>query len=444
MTVHAGLRDNEGGAGGESVSPIATFILAGGQGNRLYPLTRAQAKPAVSFGASGCLLDLTLLNCYRSGIARVTVAAQYHVATLIDRVRTGWAPVEDRGGMAIFFRLPRSAAGPFRGTADAVWRTLDAVPGGADGDVLILSGDHVYAMDYRPFLSFHRERDADLTIAASLVDARESRRFGILAADPEGRVTSFWEKPDYRVVRPLVGLRLRPAAPQAQATGALVRASMGVYVFRASVLRRVLAAWPGENRGFDFGKDIIPALVGSHRTFAYDFVDARGSPCYWRDVGTVSAYYEAQMDLVRRRPPFRMVVPDDFPGSRLTEFAWHAGARAAIAGESDVEGRVTASLVAPGALIARGAVVDRSVLLEGAVVEAGALVREAVLGPHARVKRGAVVCGGPPCSLDQFPPNVPGAGPMGRIFRTLQGIAVVPGEEIIAPEPTLCRAASVF
>jgi glucose-1-phosphate adenylyltransferase len=425
MAVHADCQAREARL---TLSSLATFILAGGLGNRLYPLTQRQAKPAVSFGGSGCLLDLTLLNCYRSGLGRVYILAQYQVASLIERVRTGWAAVEDRGAMAVFFRLPRSLGTPFRGTADAVWHNLDVAPASDDADVLILAGDHVYAMDYGEFLAYHRGRGADLTIGASLVPASEVRRFGVLDAASDGRVTAFWEKPDSRLVRPVRMPRVRPSPSGGRAPFEWVRASMGIYAFRASVLHDVLAAGPGSNRGFDFGKDIIPAMVGSRRVFAFDFVDARSRPRYWRDVGTVSAYYDAQMDMVCARPPFRVEVPAGFPRSRLTECRWDPARRCLIATASEASGELRSSVVAPDAIIEGGAVVERSVVLENAVIEAGATLRGAVVGPFARVKKGAFVGG------------AARACAVGRVYRTLGGIAIVPAEETVAPERPTARA----
>lgn len=358
---------------------IVTFILAGGQGNRLHPLTLNQAKPAVSYGGSLCLLDLTLLNCYRSGLKEIHVLAQYRVESLLERLRTGWGPLEDWGAMTVFARTPRSPSSLYRGTGDAVWQNIDLVPRrDEDGDVLILSGDHVYDMDYRQFLDHHHRVGADLTIGATPVPEHEAYRFGILERAVGGRVVSFKEKPKRTD-------DIRSGIMLADGGMPFLWASMGIYAFRASVLREALARGPALDRGFDFGRDIIPPLLESKKVHAYDFVDQRGSPSYWRDVGAVMAYYEAQMDLVAEDPAFRIEIPSTFPSSRLREHTLLKDRRSLVSNRSSVRGEIYQSVIAPGAVVERGAHVVRSVVLEGAVVERGVMIDGVVVGQYARL-----------------------------------------------------------
>jgi glucose-1-phosphate adenylyltransferase len=402
---------------------LVTFVLAGGHGTRLYPLTLRQAKPALSFGGTASLLDVTLLNCYRCGVPRVYLLLQYHAESIVSRVRSGWSSVEARGGMAVFCRASTGPSARYRGTADAVWRNLDLVPEAGGGDVLVLSGDHVYDMDYRRFLRVHRESGADMTIGSTLVPLREAPRFGVLACSRDGRVVAFWEKPARRDTLPVREVQADPlAAPEQRHKW--VSASMGVYAFRAGVLRRVLEDGPGADRAFDFGRDIIPALVEQGRVYAYDFVDRLGQPCYWRDVGTVRAYHDAQMELVASEPAFRLRAAPAFADTRLGEPVSGEDVQSMIAASSEVRGDVFMCLVSPGSVIRRGARVRRSVVLEGAVVEAGAVVEDAVLGQYARVAEGAAVGRG---TGEEFRYQV------GRVYRTLQEIAVVPAFELVAP-----------
>jgi len=400
---------------------VVTFVLAGGHGNRLYPLTRGQAKPAISFGGSLCLLDLTLLNCLRSGVEEAILLVQYQTATLVERVRSGWSAVEDRGRFTVYFRPPLPTSSPYRGTADAVWRNLDCLSGAGDSDVLILAGDHVYDMDYRELVDYHRASAADLTIGVSPVPVEEARRFGVLACSRGGRVTAFREKPQRNLFAG--GSELGPEFAL-RGRAEWVRASMGIYVFRADVLRQVLREGPGADNGTDFGREVIPAMIDRFRVFAFEFLDERGRPAYWRDVGTVKAYYDAQMDLLETPPSFRPRIPAALPPSRLTDVVWDPRTRVLASASSVLTGEVRSSVVSRGAAVEEGARVENAVLLEGSVVERDAKVVQAVVGQGARVLRGTTVAG------EYWSSPQPAVG---RIYRTFTGIAVVPAGEVVAP-----------
>jgi len=365
------------------MEPAVTFVMAGGEGTRLQPLTVDQAKPAVGFGPGACLLDLTLLNCLRSGIAKVEVLAQYRADSVAERILTGWRPLEKRGAITIFLRVPEGPQGIYLGTADAVRKNLHLVPRNSKAPVLVLAGDHVYDMDYRELLRYHEACGGHVTVGATPVPLVEAHRFGVLITDSSGRVVCFREKP--KSLSDLVALRDRRAGV------ATVKASMGIYVFRADVLRKTLSEDPDSL--IDFGRDVLPRLVTHARVFAYPFADRSGCGLYWRDVGTVQAYYQAQMDLVGPRPRFEIRVPFKITGSRLGAWRRDSSTGSLVALSSRVEGKIFESVVAPGAVVEKGATVERAVLLEGAVVEAGAYVEGVVLGRGARIGAETVVSG---------------------------------------------------
>jgi glucose-1-phosphate adenylyltransferase len=314
-------------------------VLAGGRGERLLPLTRDRAKPAVPFGGTHRIIDFTLGNCVRSGVSEIHVLTQYESASIERHVRRVWRR-RDRAMPRIGIRaadLGHAARG-YRGTADAVLQNLDVVERLPWRFVLMLGGDHVYRMNYEELLASHALSGAELTIAATEVALGEARRMGILEVDERWRVGAFEEKPSDP--RPLPG---RPDA---------ALASMGVYVFSREALLRELRAGNTRASGYDFGKDVIPAMVcHGARVHAFPFRDASGRPRYWRDIGTLDSYYAASMDLV--------------------------------------ETRGAANFVAPLRTAKRGACVERSIIGSGTVVESGAVVEEAVLFDSVRVGRGA-------------------------------------------------------
>jgi len=390
----------------ENVQP---FVLAGGKGTRLYPLTREKAKPALPFGGAFRLIDFTLSNCRHSGLRSVDVLVQHQAASIAEHVSRKWTGAGT--GLRAELLGPDPFGFPYRGTADAVWQNFDRIRESRTEDVLILSGDHVYAMDYRPFVAFHRALRADLTIAATPVPLAEVSRFGVLDVDSNERVRRFWEKP------------LDFASLPADADGRIL-ASMGVYVFSTAALEAVLEAGPGEGDRFDFGRDIIPEILESFRVCAYPFIrGAGGRAAYWRDVGTLDAYYASHMELLRDDPGFLWA--RDWPflcGGR------NHGARVVrgnlFCGRSRIEGDVAGSVIAEGVVVERGARVESSILLRGAHVRAGAQVRLAIIDEGALVDVGVAIGGG----VRRW--WVEGAG---RVCTTPEGVAVVfAGENVRA------------
>ncbi len=345
----------------------SAFILAGGEGERLYPLTVSRPKPAVSFGGLFRIIDFTLSNCLYSGLSRVSLLTQYRHDELHRYVREGWSELwnngQDRSSLVC---LPPASGKRYRGTADAVFRNIELLEAESAEFVLILSGDHIYQMDYRELVRHHAENNADLTIATVEHPLKEASDFGVVEVDGGLKVTGFAEKP----ARPLP-LPSRPSM-------ALV--SMGVYAFKRKILLEVLRDECDTGRGYDFGRDIIPLLIRSGRTYAYDFRDEiHDSPRYWRDIGTVDAYYQANMDLVRPDAPFDPYANDGWPseptrhpdGSALEEMRPRAHSRRGW--------KVSTSVVSPGVHIDEDAMVEDSVLMPGVRIGKGARLRRTIV-----------------------------------------------------------------
>ncbi len=338
-------------------------ILAGGEGSRLSILTSKRTKPAVPFAGKYRIIDFALSNCVNSGLFDVMVVAQYRPHSLIEHIGSGapWDLNRDwTGGVRIYtpYRA-RNEAGWYVGTADAVQQNFRFVKAGQPDQVLVLSGDHIYKMNYDKLLSFHRANGADLTMAVIHVPEEEASRFGIVGIESDFRVNSFVEKP--------------PNPPSNLA-------NMGIYVFNLSVLDKVLLedhALPDSSH--DFGKDILPRMVEQgYRIFAFPFRD------YWRDVGTVQSYWEAHMDLLEVPPPLNLYDRSWIVHTRTEE-------RPPMRIASGAE--VRDSMISDGCIIERGAIVEHSVLSPGVVVREGAIIRDSVvltdthIGPEVRLTR---------------------------------------------------------
>ena len=398
---------------------IVACILAGGAGTRLLPLTVHRAKPAVRFGGSYRLIDLTLSNCVNSAVRTILVLSQYKAGSLEGHLRQGWSFLSQARDADVRSIPPPPHVGPmgYRGTADAVYQNLALLKRIAPAQVLILGGDHVYQMDYRHLLQCHQARGADVTVATVPVPRHQASQFGIVTADPRGEVTSFLEKP--REVS-----ALPTQAP-------LVPASMGIYVFRFAVLREVLGEDAQQRSTHDFGRDILPSLLGRYRVAALPFVEGSDKvPAYWRDVGTIDAYWEAHMDLVGPRPRFPLS-PPHWP---LRATPAHAASPTVVApGDRDAgQGRgVTHSIIAPGCRL-EGGRVERAILSPGVWIEAEAQVQESILcdgvhiGRGAQVRRAILDCGTvvPPGARIGFDPAADGA----QYTVSDGGITVVGGE----------------
>lgn len=370
---------------------VLAVVMAGGRGTRLGALTRGCAKPAVPFGGEYRIIDYTMSNCFNSGVQRMAVLTQYEARDLIAHLQRAWAFRALYPGefVSIWPAQQDSSDDWYQGTADAVRQNLQAIMDSGAEHVLILAGDHVYSMDYRELVQRHVNAGADVTVACTEVPLAEARRCGVVEADEAGRVHGFTEKPD----RP-VPIRGRPDEAYV---------SMGIYAFRLPALAAAL----GQDGGslHDFGGDVLPAMLEHYRVLAFPFVDDRGRPRFWRDAGTVDAYYEASMALLdpaaRRdlyRPGWQVVTADVACSPAILERDEH-GRRATVVdsivarGASICGGRVSGSIVSRGVEIGPGAEVTDSVLLPGARIGEDCRIANAVVGPGCSVPAGTVIDG---------------------------------------------------
>ena len=336
-------------------------ILAGGEGSRLGVLTAKRAKPAVPFAGKYRIIDFPLSNCINSGIADVMILAQYRPQSLIEHVGSGapWDLNRDiSGGVKILSPYKaRNDSDWFAGTADAVQQNFTFIKKDNPDFILIISGDHIYTMDYEPMITFHMDQQADLTIATISVPIEEASRFGILGVDKKYQVTSFVEK---------------PANPPSNL------ANMGVYLFKRQLLDKVL--WEDRQNAassHDFGKDIIPQLVKSKaRVYAFPYSG------YWMDVGTVNSYWQAHMD---------MLAPQ--PNLKLYNRSWiiHTRTEERPPARLPATAHVFASMICDGCFIESGAHVESSVLSPGVIVRPGAVVRESIIATDCVIESGAVI-----------------------------------------------------
>lgn len=356
---------------------MLAMILAGGRGSRLHDLTNKVAKPAVSYGGKYRIIDFPLSNCANSGIDVVGVLTQYESVELNSYVAAGGRWGLDSKDSGVYVLPPREKADTgldvYRGTADAISQNIDFIDQYDPEYLLVLSGDHIYKMNYDKMLAFHKERQADATIAVIEVPLKEASRFGIMNTDGEtDRITEFVEKP------PVLESNL---------------ASMGIYIFNWKLLRKLLLAdMKNPDSNHDFGKDIIPTLLGDEkRLFAYRF---KG---YWKDVGTIDSLWEANMDLLS--PDNELDLSDltwKIYTEDVTALPQYIGTEARIQNAyitqgCVIEGEVTNSVVFTGAKVRPGAKVIDSVLMPGAIVEDGAVVIRALVANGVNIGKGALV-----------------------------------------------------
>ena len=356
------------------VKPVIAVILAGGEGERLSILSHIRAKPAVPFGGKYRIIDFTLSNCVNSGIDSVLVLTQYNPRSLNDHIGLGrpWDLDRSKGGVKLlqpYIRRGRVAEW-YRGTADAVLQNFNVIEHDAGEIVVVLAGDHIYKMDYAPFIAAHKRKRADVTIAVRRVPLAEASRMGILALDDQDRVTEWQEK---------------PRQPKSDL------ASMGVYVFSKRALRR----WLSEDRT-DFGSHVIPAMLeGGARVFGYRFEG------YWQDVGTIQSFWEANMALLEDVPELDLYDRDWLIHTRSEERApAKVGPtaqvhRSLLSHGCVINGTVVNSVLSPGVRVDVGAVVRDSIVMFDSVIRAGAVVDRAILDKEVVVGQGAIVGDGP-------------------------------------------------
>ena len=374
----------------ELIGQTMAVVLAGGKGTRLGALTREVCKPALPFGAGYRNIDFSLSNCVNSGIRRVGVATQHKPDALHKHLETVWRRrvTDPEHFIEAWPAEERAPIWGYRGTADAVFRNLEAIEKLGSRRVLVLAGDHVYTMDYRPLLEHHCRHRADVTVGCVEVAVEDAHQFGIVSVNDTGRIERFVEKPK----------TLEELPP---GHGRRVLASMGIYVFETGFLARVLRRDARLNdSGHDFGGDILPRILRAARVFAYPFRESpRGEAAYWRDVGTPGAYWRAHMDLLGAAPRFRL----DEPGwpvagvgeapARTSRYAGtgQRGGAALIAPSCEIHGRVRRSVLFPGVVVGAGAAIAESVVLPDAVIGRGCRMRGVVVDSGCRIPDGMVV-----------------------------------------------------
>lgn len=384
---------------------VLALILAGGQGDRLSILSEQRAKPAVVFGGNYRIIDFVLSNCANSGIDRVAVLTQYRPRSLFSHIGSGRAWGLDGPDHIVQILQPylgREDMDWYQGTADAVYQNLYVIAESRAREVLILSADHIYLTSYRNLLAYHRAQGADVTMGVYPVAREDAHRFGVMELDNNGRVTDFEEK---------------PADPK------YTWASMGIYCFDRDLLVQALQdnADQGDATGHDFGRDIIPQLIGQKRVFGYQYHE------YWRDVGTVDAYFESNMDLLAPNPQLRLNDRDmrlrtaggaqspalAGPEATIHESLISAGAR--------IDGTVERSVISPGVVVEQGAVVRNSVIHHDAVIRAGATVDHAIIDKEVVIGPGAVVGEGDASVPNRARPDI-----------VTSGISII-GKRVIVP-----------
>jgi len=360
------------------VDDALVIVLAGGVGERLHPLTKERAKPAVYFGGPYRIIDFALSNCINSGLRRVFIATQYKSLSLNRHIRMGWNIVSEELGEFIEILPPQKRVSEhwYQGTADAVYQNLYSVTRENPRYLVILSGDHVYKMDYSRMLRVHHERGAAVTLATIEVPVAEAYRFGVIAVDESERVIGFSEKP-----RDAAALTI-PGSPD------YVLASMGVYIFDTDVLVRALEADASEQTTHDFGNDIIPALIHQAPVYSYRFYDEnKKASKYWRDIGTLDAYFEANMDLCGVNPEFNLYDPEwplrtYQPQAPPAKFVFAEPGRRC--------GQAQDSVISPGCIVS-GSSIYGSVLCPNVRVHSFCTIEQCILMPGVRVGRHAQV-----------------------------------------------------
>jgi glucose-1-phosphate adenylyltransferase len=380
------------------------MLLAGGQGSRLGVLTDKTAKPAVPFGGKYRIIDFPLSNCTNSDIDTVGVLTQYEPLALNAYIGNGaaWDLDRNNGGVYVLPPYVKGKKGEwYSGTANAIYQNQDFIDQYEPSHLLILSGDHIYKMDYAKMLKYHVEKDADATIAVLKVPIEEASRFGIMKSDEDGRISEFEEKPK----KPKSDL-----------------ASMGIYIFKWPVLKRYLeedSKDPGSSG--DFGKDIIPKLIGAgERTYAYGFTG------YWKDVGTIGSLWEANMDLLEQPPILNLYDKDWRIYSRNLALPPHYASpeakisRSIISEGSVIRGEVSHSVIFTGVHVGKGAVITDSVIMQGARIRAGAVIRKAIIGEGSVIGEGCDIGGT--------------AQPGDVVDNALTGDITVVGNEIDVPD----------
>ena len=416
---------------------VLTMILAGGMGERLYPLTRDRAKPAVPFGGRYRIIDFVINNFVNSGFTKIKILTQFKSNSLIEHITRTWRLVPEIG-QYVDVVPAQMRKGPFwfRGTADAVFQNLELIFDERPEFVCVFGGDHIYKMDVNQMLQEHITNDADLTIATIPVPVTEAHHFGIVEVDNEWRVTGFVEKPKE-------GAKTIPGRPD------MVLASMGNYIFKANVMIDVLQRNALRDSAHDFGKEIIPDMYPRTKVYAYDFAknfipgEAEINRGYWRDVGTVDAYFEASMDLVSVTPLFNLYnprwplisAPLHLPPAKFV-FADAMSKRIGIATDSMVSdgviisgGTINRCVLHPRVRIHSYSDVDESILMDGVEIGRHSKIRRTIVDKGVKIPAGSTIGYDPEADRQRY-------------TVTESGIVVVPKGAVIEEKVAAATAAS--
>ncbi|HQR47967.1 MAG TPA: glucose-1-phosphate adenylyltransferase [Steroidobacteraceae bacterium] len=353
-------------------------IMAGGRGERLKQLTEDRCKPATPFGGKFRIIDFVLSNCVNSGIRQISVLTQYKAHSLIQHIERGWSYLRGEFGefVEIIPAQQRHGLAWYQGTADSLWQNMDIVKSHRPLHVLVLAGDHIYKMDYGPMIGLHVENEADITVGVVEVPVERAREFGVLTVDESNRVLRFQEKP------------LDPEPVPGRPDVAL--ASMGIYVFNPKLLERLLRADADDpNSAHDFGRNIVPGAIDKLRVFAYPFEDIRTkAQNYWRDVGTVDAYYDANMELVRVAPELN-IYDEQWP---IWTYQEQLPPAKFVFDDPDRRGCAIDSMVSGGCIIS-GSHVSNSLLFSNVRVHDWSSIDRSVVLPRVRVGERCVIRG---------------------------------------------------
>lgn len=378
------------------ISNLVTFILAGGKGERLYPLTKDRAKPAVPFGGVYRIIDITLSNCVNSGLRRIHTLTQYKSISLQRHIRLGWNFFNNELGeyIDVIPAQQRVGASWYLGTADAIYQNIYTIEQEKPELVMILAGDHIYKMNYARMVDFHNEKNADLTVAVVEFKKEFSWDLGVIETDSSHKVLGFQEKP--AVPKTIPGKR------------DMIYASMGIYLFNRQALEEELIKDAKKNTHHDFGKDIIPQMLKEKkRVFAYNFKDEnKNEALYWRDVGTLDAYYDANMDLIEVSPIFNLydrnwpirTYQEQFPPAKTVFSGDENPDRMGLVLDTLISGgcivsggKVQRSVISPNVRVNSYSEVHGCILMEGVNVGRYAKIRKAIVDKDVNIPPGTVI-----------------------------------------------------
>jgi glucose-1-phosphate adenylyltransferase len=358
-------------------------LLAGGAGERLFPLTRDRAKPAVPFGGHYRIIDITLSNCINSGLRKVFILTQYKALSLNRHIREGWTGIVAQELGEFFELMPpmqRTGANWYMGTADAVYQNIYSIGSEQPKHIIILSGDHIYKMNYSRMLAYHNETGADVTLATLPIPPDQVKQFGVVEVGKNGEIRGFLEKPATTTFR-------SPFNPDA------VDASMGIYIFNTEVLLKALIAdAEAPDSKHDFGHDILPGMLGKKKMMAYSFVDEnKQQALYWRDVGTLDAYYDANMDLCAVSPVFNLYDKSWPIRTRVRQyppakFVFAEPGRSGMA----VDSVITAGVIISGATVSNSVVSQDVRVNSYSAVDSSNIFSHVNIGRHCRIRRAII------------------------------------------------------